>query len=81
MGLNGITEKYIVVSIVGDTEKPVYVYEFSANETNDLNQATSYDTQEESVQSADLLNQMATLQETGETFESRKVTTIVEGVE
>lgn len=81
MGLNGITEKYIVVSIVGEVEKPVYVYEFSANETNDLNQATSYDTQEESVESADLLNQIATLQQTGETFEARKVTTTVEGVE
>lgn len=81
MGLNGITEKYIVVSVLGDDERPVYVYEFSANETNDLNQATSYDAQEESEQSADLLNQMATLQQTGKTFEARKVTTIVEGVE
>ena len=81
MSLNGITEKYIVVSISGEVEKPVYVYEFSANETNDLDQATSYDTQEESEQSADLLNQMAELQQTGEMFEARKVTTIVEGVE
>ena len=81
MSLDGTTEKYIVVSIVGEVEKPVYVYEFSANETNDLNQATSYDTQEESVESADLLNQIATLQQTGETFEARKVTTTVEGVE
>lgn len=81
MGLNGTTEKYIVVSISGEVEKPVYVYEFSANETNDVNQATTYDTQEESVESADLLNQMAELQQTGETFEARKVTTIVEGVE
>ena len=81
MSLNGITEKYIVVSISGEVERPVYVYEFSANETNDLNQATSYDTQEESVESADLLNQMAELQQTGKTFEARKVTTIVEGVE
>lgn len=79
--MNGTTEKFIVVAKSGDVEKPVYVYEFSANETNDLNQATSYDTQEESVQSADLLNQMATLQQTGKTFEARKVTTIVEGVE
>lgn len=81
MSLNGITEKYIVVSISGEVEKPVYVYEFSANETNDVNQATSYDTQEESVESAELLNQMAELQQTGKTFEARKVTTIVEGVE
>lgn len=81
MSLNGITEKYIVVSISGEVEKPVYVYEFSANETSDLNQATSYETQEESEQSADLLNQMAELQQTGEMFEARKVTTIVEGVE
>ena len=81
MGLNGTVEKYIVVAISGEVEKPVYVYEFSANETNNINQATSYDTQEESVQSADLLNQMATLQNTGKTFEARKVTTIVEGVE
>ena len=81
MGLNGITEKYIVVSILGEVEKPVYVYEFSANETSDLNQATSYEAQEESEQSADLLNQMAELQQTGKTFEARKVTTIVEGVE
>ncbi len=80
MGLNGTTEKYIVVSILGEVEKPVYVYEFSANETNDVDQATSYDTQEESVESADLLNQMAELQQTGKTFEARKVTTIVEGV-
>lgn len=81
MSLNGITEKYIVVSISGEVEKPVYVYEFSANETSDLDQATSYETQEESEQSADLLNQMAELQQTGEMFEARKVTTIVEGVE
>ena len=81
MSLNGTVEKYIVVSISGEVEKPVYVYEFSANETNDLNQATSYDTQEESTQSADLLNQMAELQQTGKVFEARKVTTIVEGVE
>lgn len=81
MSLNGITEKYIVVSISGEVEKPVYVYEFSANETSDLDQATSYDTQEESEQSADLLNQMAELQQTGEMFEARKVTTIIEGVE
>ena len=76
MSLNGTIEKYIVVSILSDVEKPVYVYE-----TNDLNQATTYDTQEESEQAADLLNQMATLQQTGKTFEARKVTTIVEGVE
>ena len=81
MSLNGTTEKYIVVSISGEVEKPVYVYEFSANETNDLNQATAYDTQEGSEQAAVLLNQMATLQQTGKTFEARKVTTIVEGVE
>ena len=81
MGLNGTTEKYIVVSISGDVEKPVYVYEFSANEAGDINQATSYDEQDEAVQSADLLNQMATLQETGKTFEARKVTTIIAGVE
>lgn len=81
MGLNGTVEKYIVVSILGDVEKPVYVYEFSANETNDLNQATPYDTQAESEQAAGLLNQMAELQQTGKTFEARKVTTIVEGVE
>ena len=81
MSLNGITEKYIVVSIVGDVEKPVYVYEFSANEAGDVNQATAYENQEESVQSADLLNQMAVIQESGKTFEARKVTTIVEGVE
>ena len=81
MSLNGTTEKYIVVSMLGEVEKPVYVYEFSANETNDLNQATTYETQEESEQAADLLNQMATLQQTGKTFEARKVTTIVEGVE
>ena len=81
MSLNGTVEKYVVVSISGDVERPVYVYEFSASETRDLNQATSYETQEEAMQSADLLNQMATLQQTGKTFEARKVTTIVEGVE
>lgn len=81
MSLNGTTEKYIVVSISGEVEKPVYVYEFSANETNDLNQATSYDTQGDAVQTSGLLNQMATLQQTGKIFEARKVTTIVEGVE
>ena len=81
MSLNGTTEKYIVVSISGEVEKPVYVYEFSANETSDLNQATSYDTQGEAVQASALLNQMATLQQTGKIFEARKVTTIVEGVE
>lgn len=79
--MNGTTEKYIVVSILGEVEKPVYVYEFSANETNDVNQATKYDTQDEAVQSADLLTQMATLQNTGKTFEAKKVTTIIEGVE
>ena len=81
MSLNGTTEKYIVVSISGEVEKPVYVYEFSANESNDLNQATSYDTKGEAVQASTLLNQMATLQQTGKIFEARKVTTIVEGVE
>ena len=81
MSLNGTTEKYIVVSISGEVEKPVYVYEFSANETNDLNQATPYDTQAAAVQASGLLNQMATLQQTGKIFEARKVTTIVEGVE
>lgn len=81
MSLNGTTEKYIVVSISGEVEKPVYVYEFSANESNDLNQATSYDTKGEAVQASALLNQMATLQQTGKIFEARKVTTIVEGVE
>lgn len=81
MSLNGTTEKYIVVSISGEVEKPVYVYEFSANETNDLSQATSYDTKGEAVQASALLNQMATLQQTGKIFEARKVTTVVEGVE
>ena len=81
MSLNGTTEKYIVVAISGEVEKPVYVYEFSANETNDVNHATKYDTQDEAVQSADLLNQMATLRNTGQTFEAKKVTTIIEGVE
>lgn len=79
--MNGTTEKFIVVAISGEIEKPVYVYEFSANETNDVNQATKYDTQDEAVQSADLLTQMATLQGTGKVFEARKVTTIIEGVE
>lgn len=81
MSLNGITEKYIVVAISGEVEKPVYVYEFSANETTDTSQATTYDTQEGAVQSADLLTQMATLQNTGKVFEAKKVTTIIEGVE
>ena len=81
MSLNGITEEYIVVSLLDEVEKPVYVYEFSANETNDMKQATTYDTQEEAEQSSDLLNQMAELQNTGKVFEARKVTTIVEGVE
>ena len=81
MSLNGITEEYIVVSLLDEVEKPVYVYEFSANETNDMKQATTYDTQEEAEQSSDLLNQMAELQNTGKAFEARKVTTIIEGVE
>lgn len=81
MSLNGTTEKYIVVAISGEVEKPVYIYEFSANETNDVNNATKYDTQEEATQSAELLNQMATLQNTGQSFEAKKVTTIIEGVE
>lgn len=81
MSLNGITEEYIVVSLLDEVEKPVYVYEFSANETNDMKQATTYDTQEEAEQSSDLLNQMAELQNTGKVFEARKVTTIIEGVE
>lgn len=79
--MNEIIEKFIVAVKSGEVEKPVYVYEFSANETNDVNYATKYDTQEEAVQSADLLNQMATLQGTGQTFEAKKVTTIIEGVE
>lgn len=79
--MNGTVEKFIVAVKSGEVEKPVYVYEFSANETNDVNNATKYDTQEEAVQSADLLNQMATLQSTGQTFEAKKVTTIIEGVE
>ena len=79
--MNGTNEKFIVAVKSGEVEKPVYVYEFSANETNDVNNATKYDTQEEAVQSADLLNQMATLQNTGETFAVKKVTTIIEGVE
>ena len=81
MSLNGTTEKYIVVAISGEVEKPVYVYEFSANETNDVSQATKYGTQDEAVQSSDLLNQMATLQRTGKVFEAKKVITIIEGVE
>ena len=81
MSLNGTVEEYIVMSLLNEVEKPVYVYEFSANETNDIKQATTYDTQEEAEQSADLLNQMAELQNTGKVFEARKVTTIVEGVE
>lgn len=81
MSLNGTTEKYIVVAISGEVEKPVYIYEFSANETNDVNNATKYDTQEEATRSAELLNQMATLQNTGQSFEAKKVTTILEGVE
>lgn len=80
MSLNGITEEFIVVSLLNEVEKPVYVYEFSANETNDIKQATTYDTQEEAGQSADLLNQMAELQNTGKVFEARKVTTTIEGV-
>lgn len=79
--MNGTSEKFIVAVKSGEIEKPVYVYEFSANETNDVNNATRYDTQDEAVQSAELLNQMATLQNTGQTFEAKKVTTIVEGVE
>ena len=79
--MNGTVEKFIVAVKSGEVEKPVYVYEFSANETNDVNNATRYDTQDEAVQSADLLNQMATLQNTGQTFEAKKVTTIIEGVE
>ena len=81
MSLNGTTEKFIVVSILDEVEKPVYVYEFSANESSDISQATTYDTQSEAVQAADLLNQMATLQGTGKSFEARKLTTTIEGVE
>ena len=79
--MNGTVEKFIVAVKSGEVEKPVYVYEFSANETNDVNSATKYDTREEAVQSAELLNQMAELQNTGQTFEAKKVTTIIEGVE
>lgn len=78
--MNGTTEEFIVAVKSGGVEKPVYVYEFSANETNDVNNATKYDTQEKAIQSADLLNQMATLQNTGQTFEAKKVTTIIENV-
>lgn len=78
--MNGTVEKFIVAVKSGGVEKPVYVYEFSANETNDVNNATKYDTEEEAVQSADLLNQMATLQNSGQTFEAKKVTTIIENV-
>lgn len=79
--MNGTSEKFIVAVKSGEVEKPVYVYEFSANETNDVNSATRYDTQDEAVESAELLNQMAELQNTGQTFEAKKVTTIIEGVE
>lgn len=79
--MNGTSEKFIVAVKSGEVEKPVYIYEFSANETNDVHNATRYDTQDEAVQSAELLNQMATLQNTGQTFEAKKVTTIIEGVE
>lgn len=79
--MNGTSEKFIVAVKSGEVEKPVYVYEFSANETNDVNNATRYDTQDEAVESAELLNQMAELQNTGQTFEAKKVTTIIEGVE
>lgn len=79
--MNGTVEKFIVAVKSGGVEKPVYVYEFSANETSNVNDATKYDTQEEAVQSADLLNQMATLQNEGKTFEAKKVTTIIEDVE
>lgn len=79
--MNGTSEKFIVAVKSGEVEKPVYVYEFSANETNDVNNATRYDTQDEAVESAELLNQMAELQNTGQTFEAKKVTIIIEGVE
>lgn len=79
--MNGTTEKFIVVAISGEVEKPVYVYEFSANETNDVSQATKYDTQDDAVQASDLLNQMQALQGGTKVFEARKVTTIIEGVE
>ena len=79
--MNGTIEKFIVAVKSGEVEKPVYVYEFSANETNDVNNATRYDTQDEAVESAELLNQMAELQNTGQTFEAKKVTIIIEGVE
>ena len=78
--MNGTIEKFIVAVKSDGVEKPVYVYEFSANETNDVNNATKYGTQEEAVQSADLLNQMAILQNKGQTFEAKKVTTIIENV-
>lgn len=80
MSLNGTTEKYIVVSILNEVEKPVYVYEFSANDSNDLTNATKYDDQETAEQAASLLNQMQVIQGGEKTFEVRKVTTTVEGV-
>lgn len=80
MSLNGTTEKYIVVSILNEVEKPVYVYEFSANDSNDLANATKYDDQETAEQAASLLNQMQVIQGGEKTFEVRKVTTTVEGV-
>ena len=81
MSLNGITEKFIVVSINGEEEKPVYVYEFSANDSGNLENATKYEDQATAVGAADLLNQMQAVQGGTKTFEARKLTTIVEGVE
>lgn len=79
--MNGTTVEYIIVSVLGEVEKPVYVYEFSANDTTNLASATTYEELDTAVQSANLLTQMMTLQGESKVFEVRKVTTTVEGVE
>ena len=81
MSLNGTTEKYIVVSVLEGTERPVYVYEFTANDTTNFDSATAYEDADTAKSSAELLTQMALLNADPKTFVAKKVTTIVESVE
>lgn len=79
--MDGTEIKYIVAIQAGETEKPVFVYEFRAQEATSVNDATSYDSLEDAEESANLLNQMNTLMGETNTFVVKKVTTIIEGAE
>lgn len=74
--------RYIIVSrLNGGDWKPVYVYEFTAQEAVDYNQSTQYESKETAIQAKELLVQLAQINGVNAEYGVREYTVTIKEVE